>query len=121
MPWFAAHVVMHFQLTNGPQDRHTGYENIYLVEADTPKQAIDRGAELGREDETDCSGTLTVDGQSARLVFVGVRKVVKVLHTPGNSAPAAGDEISYSEFEVADGDILRRFAAGEAVPLMSVE
>jgi hypothetical protein len=121
MPWFAAHVVMHHEWTDGPQDRYTGYENIFLVEADTPEQATERGAALGRQDETDCSGTLTVHGRSARLVFDGVRKVVKVLHVPGGCHPAAGDEISYSEFEVADADLLRRYATGGAVPLVSIE
>jgi Domain of unknown function (DUF4288) len=121
MPWFAAHVVMHHQLTDGPQDRYTGYENVVLIEADTPEHAIERGAALGREDETDCSGTLTVDGRPARLVFDGVRKVVEVLHAPGCQQVAARDEITYSEFEVADADQLRRFAAGDAVPLVSIE
>jgi hypothetical protein len=121
MPWFAAHVVMYNQLTGGPQDPYRGYENVYLVEADTPEQAIERGAALGREDETDCSGTLTVDGRPARQTFAGVRKVVSVLHAPGSEQVAAGDEITYSEFEVADAEHLRRFAAGEAVPLLEIE
>jgi Domain of unknown function (DUF4288) len=121
MPWFAAHVIMHYQMTEGVQDRYTGYENIFLVEANTPEEAIEHGAARGREDEGDCSGTLTVDGRPARLVLDGVRKVVKVLHAPRDRHPAAGDEISYSEFEIADADLLRRFATGEAVPLVSVE
>jgi hypothetical protein len=121
MPWFAAHVVMHYQLTDGPQDRYTGYENIFLVEAETPDQAIERGRARGREDETDCAGTMTMDGRAARLAFVGVRKVVKVQNAPGGRHPAAGDEITYSEFEVADSDELRRFATGDAVPLVSIE
>ena len=121
MPWFAAHVIMHFELTDGPQDRLTGYENIFLVEADTPAQAIERGAAFGREDEGDSSSTLTVDGRPARLVFDGVRKVVKVLHAPGSKQLASGDEVSYSEFEIADRDHLRQFATGAAVPLLFIE
>jgi hypothetical protein len=121
MPWFAALVIMHYEMTDGPQDRYSGYENIFLVEADTPARALERGAVLGREDETDCRGTLTVDGRPARLVFDGVRKVVEVQHVPHGRRPAAGDEITYSEFEVADADQLRRFASGEAVPLQWIE
>jgi hypothetical protein len=85
-----------------------------------PNRRLNTGAALGRTDETDCSGTLTVDGRPARLVFDGVRKVVKVLHAPGGHQPSAGDEISYSEFEIADADLLRRYASGDAVPLVSI-
>jgi hypothetical protein len=121
MAWYAAHVVMHYELAGESQDGFAGYENIFLVEADTPARAQECGADYGRADETDCSGTLTVNGRPARLVFDGVRKVVEVLHAPGGSHPAAGDEVSYSEFEVADRDHLRRFAAGEAVPLRHID
>src|SRR4051812_13836694 len=121
MPWFAAHVVMHFRMTDGRQDRFTGYENVFLVEAETAEQAIQLGADIGRADEGDSGGTLTVVGRPARLTFVGVRKVVKVLHAPGVRQVGAGDEVTYSEFEVVDQDCLHRFARGEAVPLQWIE
>ena len=122
MPWFAAHVVMYNQLTDGPQDRYTGYKRMSTWWRRTRRNRPSHGAaSMAGRTGPDCSGTLTVDAGQARLTFAGVRKAVKVLHAPGSEQVDDGDEITYSEFEVADADHLCRFAAGDAVPLVSIE
>jgi hypothetical protein len=54
------------------------------------------------------------------LVFGGLRKVVEVSHAGVEDVPQHGDEISYSEFEVADADALRRLIDGEDSAVISL-
>ena len=112
MPWFAAHAIMYFRLKSGEQ-RYRVWENVLLVEAADSRQAWDRGIELARRDEGDSNGSLRIDDEPCALVFGGLRKVVEVSHADCEDVPRHGDEISYSEFEVADADALRRLIDGE--------
>jgi hypothetical protein len=119
MPWFAAHAILHHELVDGlPQDRFSVYENVYLIKAEDRRQAQDEATRIAMEEESDCSGTLTVDGRPARLVFDGIRQIVSVLHATGSHSLASGDEVTYSEFEVTDRDHVRRLVEGGDVPVL---
>ncbi len=113
MPWFAAHAIMYFRLKSGEQQRYHVWENVFLVEAADLCQAWDRGIELARRDEGDSDGSLRIDDRPCDLLFGGLRKVVEISHSGVEDLPQHGDEISYSEFEVADADALRRLIDGE--------
>jgi hypothetical protein len=113
MPWFAAHALMYFRLKAGQQQGFRVLENVLLVEAPDSRQAWDRGIGLARLDEGDCGGSLRLDDQPCELAFGGLRKVVEVSHAGVEEVPRHGDEISYSQFEVADADALRRLIDGE--------
>ena len=113
MPWFAAHAITYFRLKSGEQQRYRVWENVLLVEAADSRQAWDRGIELARRDEEYSDGSLRIDDQPCDLLFGGLRKVVEVSHSGVLHVPQHGDEISYSEFEVADADALRRLIDGE--------
>jgi hypothetical protein len=121
MPWFAAHAIRYFRLKAGEQQRFRVWENVLLVEAADSRQAWDRGIELARREEGDCGGSLRLDDQPCELVFGGLRKVVEVSHAGVEEVPRDGDEISYSEFEVADADALRRLIDGEDTALVYLE
>jgi hypothetical protein len=121
MPWFAAHAVMYFRLKSGQQQRYRIWENVLLVEATDSRQAWDRGIELARRDEGDSDGSLQIDDQPCELVFGGLRKVVEVCHVGMEDLPRHGDEITYSEFEVADADALRRLIDGEEAAVIYLD
>ena len=121
MPWFAAHAVMYFRLKSGVQQRYTVWENVLLVEAADSRQAWDLGIQLARHDEGDSDGSLRIDDEPCELVFGGLRKVVEVSHAGREDLPRHGDEITYSEFEVADAGALRRLIDGEDAAVLYLE
>lgn len=118
MAWYAAHAIVYFQLTDGPQDGFQVYENVFLVQADTPDQAWDKAREFTRRDEGDSSGSLRVGDRPARLVFGGIRKVVSVLHERADDQFGDGDEVTYSEFVLADRAALDKLIRAEEVELL---
>lgn len=112
MTWYAAHAVMYFELTDGPQDGFQVYENIFLVRAETSDAGFAKARELARRDEGDDSGSLCVGGSPARRVFGGIRKLVSVLHENAGQL-GDGDEITYSELVVADRAALQKLIDDE--------
>ncbi len=120
MSWYAAHAVVYFELTDGPQDCFQVYENVLLIQAETPDEAWEKAAVVARQDEDDGSGGLRVGGRPARCVFGGIRKVVTVLRQGDgpDGQLGDGDELTYSEFVVADRQALDRLISGQEVELL---
>lgn len=121
MPWFAAHAVMYFQHTDGPQERYLVWENVLLIEASDSKEAFARAEERARQDEDRGQGGTTVDDRPAHVLFGGIRKMITVCHESADNQLRSGDEITYSEFEVADKDTLQRLIRGEETEVVYVE
>lgn len=119
MPWYAAHAIMYFEFTNGPQDGFQVYENVYLVQAQTADEGFARARDLARLNEGDDSGSLCVGGRPARRVFGGIRKLITVCHEEPNRL-GDGDEITYSELVVADRAALQKLIADEDCEVLYV-
>jgi len=106
-----------------PDDQNEGkrlvWENIILVQGDSPSLALDKAKKAGLEDQEYCSEGLTVDRKPARMVFLGVRKLIEC-RTVGDieDKPADGSEVSFSEFLVENDEDLRKLAKGEAVKVI---
>jgi hypothetical protein len=116
--WYAAHVVMAHYLKSGPQRSFLVFENIFLLNARSWKEASAKAERLGREEAEvvgDCDGSLRVDGKPAVLRFAGVRQVVEC--DPPNERPADGDEVSYNELRFASARDVDKFANGRAVSM----
>jgi hypothetical protein len=113
VPWFSAHAVMYFQHTDGPQARYTVWENVFVIAAPDAKEAFAKAEVYARRDEGDCSGSLRVNDRPATLIFGGIRKLISVCHERLDDQLGDGDEVTYSEFEVADRDALGRLIRGE--------
>jgi hypothetical protein len=62
-----------------------------------------------------------VDDQPATLVFAGIRKVITVSHWEEEGKLCSLDEITYSEFQVADEESVRKLATGEEVTVEYIE
>lgn len=116
--WYAAHAVMYFRLDDGPQDSFLVQENVFLVRSETPDAARAKARELARRDETNGHDSLRVGDRLASLVFGSIRKVISVCHADSNGQLGDGDEVTYSEFEVADRAALDRLIAAEDVELL---
>jgi hypothetical protein len=119
MPWFAAHVIMSVRFKDGKQDTYPVWENVVLVEAATDKEAWHKAERRARDDEGDSEGSFTWAGRPATWVFAGIRKLIMTDYL--GAPPASGSEVTYSEFELATAEDLRKLVDGESVDVIYVE
>jgi hypothetical protein len=115
MAWYAAHVVMVFRLTRHAQTEWHAWENVILIEADSPRQARDKAALQGKQNESD-DDSVTMRGRPAVLEFAGVRKVVACVSDPGD-----GMEVTYGELDFSSREQLDRFLDGKEATLTVCE
>jgi hypothetical protein len=122
MPWYVAHVVEAFLPREGyaEDDEIIVFENALLLWATNDSEATLRAEGIGRDSIYD-DETFTVNDRPAKPTFMGVRKVISVLHpAEGRWDPdqlVTGTEVTYSEFKVKASD-LAALAAGNAVPVV---
>ena len=126
MPWYAASVVMYFELKDEPQQEFYLWENVYLIEADDAPQARSKAEALGRLEEGDDGGSLTWNGRPARHVYGGIRKLVSCAPSltgggTDNSVIEDGMEATWSAFLVRNRQDLESFIRGEPVQVLYEE
>jgi hypothetical protein len=112
--WYAAHVIMYFKFKDGNQDCFTVWENVFLVEAPSTDEAFEKAEKLGRTDEGDSGGSLTLDGRPVMLTYAGIRKLVQVGYGTDDK-PVDGVEVTYSRLEVKDAKAFIRLVEGKSV------
>ena len=113
MSWFAAHIVLFVERKQQSQDRFPVWENIVLIEAATEDEAFDKAETIGRRGEGDDDGSFRWDGEPARWVFVGVRKLTAcetVERRPGD-----GTELTFLQMEVTSREALERLVESRPV------
>jgi hypothetical protein len=124
MAWFAAHMIECAEVGEGENAVYYGYENIVLIEADTPQYALEMAKKLGEKIHS--PSTVFIDGKEAISRFYGVRKVVLCQHLDEdeirdeNAHPITGTEITYTEFTITGKTRLKDFVNGEQVDLTIV-
>src|SRR5881628_111579 len=74
--WYAAHVVLMFEFQDGVQDSFRIWENVYLIDAQTVDDAF-AAAKASAALAEEASEGLTEEERPVRLVFKGVRKMMK--------------------------------------------
>jgi hypothetical protein len=117
MKWFAAHAVVAMRRidSEGPI---SAYENIFLVQAENADQARNLATDMAKA-EVEIDDGLTIGGVAAKRTLAGIRKVITISNPSpldlDEDQPISGTEITYSEFEVASEEDLRKLAAGEGV------
>lgn len=123
MTWYCAHVIigMHKKGAQSPIDV---YENVFLVEANSPEEAYEQ-AELFGKVEADLDDGLTIDDVPAVRVFAGIRKLISIsnpgLLSQDQTPPVHGTELTYSEYQVPDLKTLMKLGEGETVDLRYFE
>lgn len=119
MTWYAAHTIMAFVLKGQEQEEFSVWENIYLIEAETPNKACEKAEEYARVFEGDSDGTLTVNDKPATLQYQGIRKLITISNINDESdVPGDGAEISYSSFVVKNREELNNLVSGEPVNIL---
>ncbi|WP_157758568.1 DUF4288 domain-containing protein [Cystobacter fuscus] len=121
--WYAASVVLFFRLKSGRQRKFTVWENVYLIAARTPAEALARAEERGRQ-ATDPQDEITWNGKPAEIVFGGIRKLITCAADPILSNQALvtrlhdGVEATYSSFTVNSKAELDALIRGESVAVL---
>jgi hypothetical protein len=126
MGWYAASVVMYFQLENEPQSEFYIWENVYLIDAPDSAEARRKAEALGRLEEGDDDGTLTWNGKPARQVYGGIRKLLScapslMSRSTDSSKLEDGMEATFSAFTVGSREELDAFIQGAPVKVVYEE
>jgi len=117
MSWFAASAIMYIKFKDGNQDSYPIWENVFLVEAETPEKAEEKAIELAKQDEGDSENSLTWKDRPATWVFGGLRKLLTVSHPDVGENKFDGAEITFSEFEVQDKKTFQEYLDGNDVTI----
>src|SRR5947209_5408588 len=111
MSWFAAHIVMVVKLKSERQTRFPVWENIVLLEAESPDEAFAKAEHVGRKGEGDDGGSFRWGGRPARWEFAGVRKLTECVTF--QDRPGDETEISFNELELDSQEAVDLLAKGE--------
>src|SRR5262249_39382446 len=117
MPWYSASAIMYCRFKDGGQSPTPVWENVLLIEAPDEDTAWDLAERRARQDEGDASGSMTWDGRPAEWKLAGVRKLLSVAHDPLKETETLGhgDEVTFTEFILADMAAVQAMASGKAV------
>ncbi len=126
MGWYAASVVMYFQLKDEPQNEFYLWENVYLIEAPNGAEARRKAEYFGKLEEGDDDGTLKWNGKPVKHVYGGIRKLLTCAppvtsRSADNSKVEDGMEATFSAFTVANREGLDAFIRGEPVQVIYEE
>ena len=104
---------MYVRFKDGLQDRYPVWENVLLIQASTHKLAAEMAQEIAKREEGDSDGSFRWSDRPAERVFAGIRKTVEMSHE--GEGLGHGDEVTYSEFVLANEEALRALVGGEEV------
>jgi len=123
MTWYVASAIMSIK-TNGKQKNIPIYENFILIEADSPNQALDKAIKISK-DETALDDDLYLNGKPAKMVFEGIRKLIKISNPTDrdldSTPPTTGTELTYSEYLIKTKNQLKNLVAGKSVNIKYIE
>lgn len=117
--WYSVHAFLYFKYKDGVQDDYFGWENIYLIEAQSPDEAREKGIARAKEDEGDCAGSLTSNGRPASLTFAGLVKFVECADLDLETGrPVDGTELSYSSVSLPSRREFESFVSGRTATVI---
>jgi hypothetical protein len=117
--WFAVHAFHYFQYKDGIQDEYSGWENIYLIEAENVAEARMKGLFRAKADEGDSEGTLTVNGRPATVVLGGILKLVDCIDLDlVTDKPVNGTEVSYTDLTLPSKEEFEKFVSGKTATVV---
>ena len=100
LSWYAVHAVLLIELKSQTQNSFSVWENIYVVFANSPEEAKEKGATIAKSYEGDSQGSFTWKEEPATFVYKGIRKVISVEGASlGQERIEDGSEVTYNEFE----------------------
>ncbi len=112
---------MYIKFKDGNQDSYPIWENVLLIEADTPEEAQEKAIKVAKSDEGDSENSLKWADRPATWVFAGLRKLLTVAHPDADETKFDGAEITFSEFEIEDKESFQRYIDGKDVTIKYYE
>ncbi len=104
MPWFSVHAIIAFKKDDSTSPEVYGYENIYLIEAET-HEAAEIKAMPTLIEEANVSDDSRVDNVPVKLCHVAIRKTISIFNTDNgdnDKPPSDGSEFTYFDLEFPD-------------------
>jgi len=122
--WFTASILIAIKPKSYVGGPFEVYEDMYLLEAPSGREAIQKAEQLGREYLLIDDG-LTIDGVPAVRSFIGIRKLISVSNpTPlaqDEDRPVSGTEVTYALYQVANDAAASKLANGKKVNVVYLE
>ncbi len=122
MTWYAAHIILLTKFLDGVQDSYPIWENVVLINADTPDEAY---AIADKKGEAEASvGSHSHNGRPAVWVYAGTRKLNECLEyfDPAERVPDGteeyGTEVTYSSFVLPDEEAMQKLLANRDVTVL---
>jgi len=113
--WYCAHAIFHYRYEG--QTSITVHENVYLIEAPSPDEALLEAKRLASEyEQVGEDSFLEIEGVRAEYRFSGIRKLIAI-QPDGDSAAGnvcSGSEVTYSVFEVDSLQDVESLASGDS-------
>jgi hypothetical protein len=117
--WYAVHAFLYFKYKDGLQDEYFGYENIYLIKAESVEEARTKGTARAREDEGDDNASITSNGRPAARTFAGILKIVDCEDLDLETGePTNGTELSYSELTLPNKREFDKYVSGQSATVV---
>ena len=124
MTWYAATIISVVRVRSGKQKTFPAWEDVCLIEAASDEDAFEKAESLGKSREIDDQTTM-LDGVPASVVYLGVRKVGKIINPfpepPDESPPKHGSEISFSKYTLGSASDLDKLVQGKSVSVIYEE
>jgi hypothetical protein len=122
--WYAAHLIttLRAKRDEGDVDEEPArplqaWEDVILVDASDPDEAIRKATEFGTREAAEDSKDLVIDDKPAAYEFVGVRKLGEIGEkVTGHKQAPSIIEVTTTEIEVRnDFDLLQLARGGEVL------
>ncbi|MGH8038244.1 MAG: DUF4288 domain-containing protein [Stenotrophomonas sp.] len=120
--WYCAHAIFRYQYEG--QTSITVHENVYLIDASDPDEALLSAEKIALEHEmVGAESALKVNGVRAEYRFSGIRKLIAVESDESTAAGriCSGVEVTYSVMEVGSLREVEVLAAGGSATVVYVE
>lgn len=126
MKWYGASIIVAVRSNKAEAWPLPVEENVILIEAANDDQAMEEAKKVGEKyNDPEVSRTLRLNHRPAHFEFIGVRKLISVSNPSplrqDQDRPVHGTELTYSTFEIADEEALKRLANGEDVAVRYIE
>ncbi len=95
--WYLAYIVQYFEYADKrPQEEYDVWENVKLINANSPNQAYEKAINLGQLIEEE----IMIDGEKGRSRFKGLSDLVPIYDEIEDGA-----ELTYKELELSKKEL----------------
>lgn len=120
--WYCTHAIFHYRYEG--QTSIPVHENVYLIDAIDPDEALLSAQKIALEREmVGAESTLEANGVRAEYRFSGIRKLIAVESDENTAAGkiCSGVEVTYSVMEVGSLREVDAIAAGDRTTVVYIE